>query len=100
MPQRTNWRLANFSRARSLWQQSLKPHSMGAEEYRSRWGARPSKPSRRDYVSGGFDSYLFRQLYLKINGLISFVDFTPIKPPESFCLYGQLVRFFLVAFRC
>ena len=34
---------------------------MGVEEYRSRWGARPSKPLRRDYVSGGFDSYLFRQ---------------------------------------
>ena len=65
MPQLTNWRLANFSRARSLWQHSRKPHSMGVEEYRSRWGARPSKPLRRDYVSGGFDSYLFRNTDLQ-----------------------------------
>jgi hypothetical protein len=53
------WRI---SVAQSLWQHARKPHSMGAEEYRSRWGARPSKPLRRDYVSGGFDSYLFRHI--------------------------------------
>ena len=30
------------------------------EEHRLRWGARPSKPLRCEYVLGGFDSYLFR----------------------------------------
>ena len=34
------------------------------EEHRLRWGARPSKPLRCEYVPGGFDSYLFRQKYL------------------------------------
>ena len=32
-----------------------------AEEHCLRWGARPSKPLRCEYVPGGFDSYLFRQ---------------------------------------
>ena len=34
-----------------------------AEEHCLRWGARPSKPLRCDYVPGGFDSYLFRLTY-------------------------------------
>ena len=34
-----------------------------AEEHCLRWGARPSKPLRCDYVPGGFDSYLFRHNY-------------------------------------
>jgi hypothetical protein len=34
------------------------------EEYRLRWGARPSKPLRCEYVPGGFDSYLFRHIPL------------------------------------
>lgn len=37
-----------------------------AEEHRPRWGARPSKPLRCEYVPGGFDSYLFRQNLLLI----------------------------------
>ena len=52
-----------------------------AEEHRSRWGARPSKPLRRDYVPGGFDSYLFRQYLNKINSLQVTIDFTPDKTP-------------------
>jgi len=33
---------------------------LAAEEHRPRWGARPSKPSRRVIALGGFDSCLFR----------------------------------------
>jgi hypothetical protein len=37
-----------------------------AEEHCLRWGARPSKPLRCDYVPGGFDSYLFRHTNLHL----------------------------------
>ena len=52
-----------------------------AEEHCLRWGARPSKPLRCDYVPGGFDSYLFRHLSIPINYLGIILSFTPNKTP-------------------
>ena len=51
-----------------------------AEEHCLRWGARPSKPLRCDYVPGGFDSYLFRQFIFQVSVLYTFFVFFIPRP--------------------